>query len=82
MLGSRNTQETEDSVSDVEPIPENTDVEYMEETHGSTDDNTQYVPTPKKKKSRKREKRSMIWAHVHNSKTQPQYLFCDYCISK
>ena len=49
MLGSRNTQETEDSVSDVEPIPENPDVEYMEEeTHGSTDDNTQYVPTPKK----------------------------------
>ena len=82
MLGSRNTQETEDSVSDVESIPENPDVEYMEEeTHGSTDDNTQYVPTPKKK-SRKRAKTSMIWNHVHDSKTQPQYLYCNYCTSK
>ena len=35
-----------------------------------------------KKKSRKRAKRSMIWAHVHFDKKLPQFVFCNYCISK
>ena len=61
MLGSRNTQETENSVSDVEPILETPD----EETHVSTDDDTQYVKTPKKR-TRKRVKTSIIWIHVHD----------------
>ena len=73
MLETRNTQETEDcNISDVEPILETPD----EETHVSTDDDTQYVPTPKKR-TRKRAKTSMIWNHVHDSKTQPQYLYCN-----
>ena len=76
MLETRNTQETEDCISDVEPILETPD----EETHVSTDDDTQYVPTPKKR-TRKREKTSIIWNHVHNRPNQP-YLFCDYCNSK
>ena len=78
MLETRNTQETEDCyISDVEPILETPD----EETHVSTDDDTQYVPTPKKR-TRKRAQTSIIWNHVHNRPKQPGYLFCDYCNSK
>ena len=64
-------------ISDIEALPENSD----EETHMSSDDNRDYVKTPKKK-PRRRAKTSIIWNHVHRRAQEPGFLFCNYCKSK